>query len=163
VGGKNMTNDMYARDPKSDVFWYIGKVARISDVPIEKAVARQFHMIERHAGNLRPVELWPHRGKMELWIASGDSELDVAYNRPSCRFQKMERQVEGASKVRNHSIGFQGEVYEKGEDGFRTWRTDEGLPARPEINPGGETRPPTVEELEQLREFQQKESLEDDM
>eukprot|EP00980_Cylindrotheca_fusiformis_P008860 scaffold1888_cov120-Cylindrotheca_fusiformis.AAC.30 len=157
VGGKDMTNDVYLRDPKTDVFWYIGKVARVSDVTLEKAVSRQWHMIERHGTNLRPVELWPHRGKLEIWTAPGDSELEVAYNRPSCNFQKMHRQVEGASKVKSHTIGFQGEVYQKGEDGFRTWRTDDGLPARPEISPGGETRPPTAEELAQVQqELQEK-------
>lgn len=180
VGGKEMTADVYVRDPQSDTFYYVGKVARVSDISLEKAVARQFYMIERHAGNLRPIELWPHRGNLQIWAAPGDSELDVAYNRPGT-FQKMERNVDGASKVRNHFIGFQGEVYQKGEEGFRTWRTDDGLPARPEINPGGtyiiaptfhcnltsrllifrgfssgETRPPTKEELEQLqKEFQQ--------
>lgn len=151
AGGKDVTNDMYVRDPQEDVFWYIGKVARISDVSLEEAVSRQWHMIERHGCNIRPVELWPQRGKLEIWAAPGDSELDVAYNRSSCKFQKMDRQGEGASKVKNRTIGFQGEVYQKGEDGFRTWRTDEGLPARPEINPGGETRPPTPEELAQMQ------------
>jgi hypothetical protein len=152
AGGKNMTNDIYVRDPQTYVFWFIGKVARVTDVSLEETVARQWHMIERHAGNIRPVELWPHRGKLEIWAAPGDSELDVAYNRPSCKFLKMNRQVDGASKVRSHTIGFQGEVYEKGEDGFRAWRTEEGLPDRPEINTGGESRPPTAEELAQIQQ-----------
>ena len=161
VGGKDMTNDIYVRQPDSDVFWYTGKVARVSDISLEKSIARQWHMIERHATNLRPIELWPHRGKLEIWTAPGDSEMDVAYNRPTCCFQKMEREIDGASKVRNHSIGFQGEVYQQGEEGFRTWRTDDGLPARPEINPGGETRPPTDEEYAQIQQELQQRSMDD--
>jgi hypothetical protein len=147
AGGQNMTNDVYVREPEALVFWYIGKVARVTEVSLEQTVARQWHMIERHAGNIRPIELRPHRGTLEIWTAPGDSEMLVAYNNPSCKFQKMNRQVDGASKVRSNIIGFQGEVYEKGEAGFRAWRTEEGLPDRPEINPEGASRPPTAEEL----------------
>jgi hypothetical protein len=30
AGGKEMTSDLYARDPTSSVFWFCGKVARVS-------------------------------------------------------------------------------------------------------------------------------------
>lgn len=30
VGGKDLVNDVYARDPESDTFWFVGKVARVS-------------------------------------------------------------------------------------------------------------------------------------
>jgi hypothetical protein len=156
-GGIKTTNDIYVRDPSSDIFWYAGKVALISDVSLEQCVARQWPMMERHATSLRPIELYPKRGLLEIWTAPGDSELDVAYNRPSLQLTKMKKDVEGASKVKKIFVGFQGEVYQKGEEGFRTWRTDEGLPARPEINEGGETRPPTDEEYAQIqREVQGK-------
>ena len=150
-GGKDLTNDVYVREPESEVFWYAGKVARISDVSLEQCIARQWPMIERHASNLRPIELYPNRGRLELWTAPGDSEMEVAYNRPSCKLLKMEKEVEGSSQVKKQFVGFQGEVYQNGEEGFRTWRTDDGLPARPEINPGGETRPPTDEEYEEIQ------------
>ena len=43
-------------------------------------------------------------------------------------------------------------IFEKeGEEGFRSWRKEDGSPARPEINPGGETRPPTEEEMKTLK------------
>lgn len=55
------------------------------------------------------------------------------------------------------------QVYQKGEEGFRTWRTNDGFPARPEINPGGESRPPTAEELAQIQqELQQSQGTADD-
>jgi len=151
ISGRETTNDLYVREPNSEVFWYCGKVVRVSDVSVELCVARLWHMIEMHATNMRPIELFPSRGKLEIWIAPGDSELEVAYNRPTLKMQKMERLVEGADSVKSSLIGFQGEVYEGGIEGFRTWRTDEGLPARPEINPGGETRPPTPQEMIQLQ------------
>ena len=30
VGGKELLNDIYARDPETDIFWYTGKIARVS-------------------------------------------------------------------------------------------------------------------------------------
>lgn len=30
IAGKDLTNDVYARDPDSDTFWFVGKVARVS-------------------------------------------------------------------------------------------------------------------------------------
>lgn len=30
VAGKDVINDVYARDPESDTFWFVGKVARVS-------------------------------------------------------------------------------------------------------------------------------------
>ena len=151
VGGKEMTNDVYVREPGEETFWYTGKVARVTDVTLEQAVARQWPLIEQHAANLRPIELFPSRGRLEVWTAPGDSELEVAYNRPTLQMKKMEKNVDGADTVKNSLIGFQGEVYQKGEEGFRSWRTEDGFPARPEINPGGENRPPTDEEMAQLQ------------
>ena len=162
VGGKDMTNDVYVRDPSEDVFWYIGKVARISDVSLDQCIARQWPMIERHATNLRPIELYPKRGRLQIWTAPGDSEMEVAYNRPTLKMIPHSRDgVEGADKVKKMLIGFQGEVYQQGEQGFRTWRTDDGLPARPEINPGGESRPPTEEEYAQIQQEIQGRDLND--
>jgi len=140
VGGKDVVNDIYIREPELNTFWFIGKIAR-AGVSLEKAVARQFYMLESHGINLRPVELRQHYGELEIWAAPGDSELDVAYNRPSCTFQKMEREVEGSKAVKASAIGFQGEAYENDEDGFRTWRNDDGTPARREI------KAPTMEDV----------------
>ena len=166
AGGKEMTNDVYVRDPtERDVFWYTGKIARVSDVSLEECVHRLYPLIERHSCHLRPLELYPHRGgngTLEVYTAPGDSELEVAYNRPTLQMQRFVHSKEWQfnrenpdSKYPTHvkasMVGFQGEVYQQGEDGFRTWRTEDGFAARPEINPGGESRPPTEEELKQLQ------------
>jgi hypothetical protein len=154
AGGKELTNDIYVREPGQDTCWYAGKVARVSDVSLEQCVARQWAMIETHAANLRPLDLFASRGTLEIYAAKGDSELEVAYNRPDMQMIQMKRSnvVEGASKIKNFLVGFQGEVYQPGEDGFRTWLTKEGFPLRPEINQGGENRPPTQEELLQVQQ-----------
>jgi len=152
IGGKEICNDVYAKSPVAkEEIWYVGKVAKVSDVSLEDSISRQWNLIETHATNLRPIELYPHRGRLELWTAPGDSELEVAYNRPELKLTRMERYEVTPQQLRNNLIGFQGEVYQEGEEGFRSWRKEDGSPARPEINPGGETRPPTEAEMEQLR------------
>ena len=92
-------------------------------------------MIEEHSARLRPQELYPKWGSLELWVAPGDSELDVAYCRPHVQFTQMFQDLNGddALQVRNVEVGFQGEVYENGEEGFRTVRTGDGKPVKPEI------------------------------
>jgi len=107
-------------------------------VTLEEAVARQWHLIEQHAARLRLSrgnnELGPKFGELEIWVAPGDSELDVAYNRPSCTFLKMPRVVEGVFEtVKNAEVGYEGEIYTDDEEGFRTERDEEGRPVKPEI------------------------------
>ena len=168
AGGKELTNDVYVPEPDSETFWFVGKLARISDVTVEQAVARQWPLIVQHAANLRPLELFPSRAHLEVWIAPGDSELDVAYNRPTIVFQKMSQDgVEGVDAVKSNMVGFQGETYPDGPGmGFRTQRTRDGRPAKPEITGPDETlsselteeqytdpkfRAPTDQELKELQ------------
>jgi hypothetical protein len=119
------------------VFWFLGKVVHVSDVTLAQCVARQWYLIQQHAANLRPLELFAAATSesLELWCAPLDSELDVAYNRPDVQFTKMQKDgVDGVDNVKANFVGFQGEVYERGEEGFRTYRfTSDGRPARKEI------------------------------
>jgi hypothetical protein len=165
AAGQELTNDVYVPEPDSEVFWFVGKLARISDVSVEQAVARQWPLIVQHAANLRPLELFPSRAYLEVWIAPGDTELEVAYNRPNVVFRKMTREgVEGVGAIKSNMVGFQGETYPNGPGmGFRAQRTKDGRPAKPEIE-GPETpdsteeqytdpkfRAPTDEELKELQ------------
>jgi len=75
---ESICNDVYVHDVKTDLFWYVGKVARCSTVSIQHAIASQQYLIQQHAGRLRPVELGRKAGELELWIAPIDSELKVA-------------------------------------------------------------------------------------
>jgi hypothetical protein len=128
------TNDVYIRDPEDlECFYFVGKVARISDVSLAEAVSRQWDLIEMHGAQLRPIELFPARGSLEIWTAPGDSEMQVAYNDPDLVFVSMKRNMNGAEKIKNSFVGFEPEVYQGGEEGFRTWRTPDGRAAKPEI------------------------------
>eukprot|EP00977_Amphora_coffeiformis_P022079 scaffold10377_cov150-Amphora_coffeaeformis.AAC.3 len=156
AGGKELTNDVYIREPNSEVCWFVGKVARVSDVTVEQAISRQWALIETHGSNLRPIELFPSRGSLEIWCAPGDSEMQVAYNDPDLVFTQMKREVEGAEDIRNALIGFQGELYERGEEGFRTWRTEEGRAARPPVqspNQDDELQAPTDDDMKKIEEM----------
>jgi len=163
AAGPELTNDIYVRDPDKSTFWFAGKVARVSDVSLEQAVARTYALIEEHAARLRPLELYntKQNGMLEIWTAPGDSEIDVSYNRPNVQFVKMSRSdvVEGADAVKNVAIGFQGEIYEGGEEGFRTERTEDGLPVKSEIVPEGEKRAPTDDEMAQINEMMKDKDL----
>ena len=41
VGGKDIANDVYAKDPEDDTVWFVGKIARVGDVTVERAMARR--------------------------------------------------------------------------------------------------------------------------
>jgi len=115
-----------------------------------------FNAIRGAGGKEATLDIYVYRGTLQIWYAPGDSEMEVAYNRPSLQMIQVPRPtIEETNalklQVKAGLIGFQGETYTRGEEGFRTWRTDEGLPARAEINPGGESRPPTEDELEDFR------------
>jgi hypothetical protein len=152
AGGPEVTNDVYVPEPNSEVFWFVGKVARISDVSVEQVIARQWPLIEQHAANLRPIELYPSRGRLEIWYAPGDSEMEVAYNRPDLVLQKAFRDAEGADSIKHNLIGFQGEMYQGGEEGFRTRRKSDGSPVKPEIQSpnANELQAPTEDDMERL-------------
>ncbi len=154
AAGKELTNDVYVREPATETFWFAGKVARVSDVTVEQAVARQWPLMEMHAANLRPMELFASRGVLEIWIAPADSEMEVAYNNPDLLFVKMEKEVAGAQAISNIMVGFQGEMYDQGETGFRAWRKDDGSPAKPPLqtpdDDDEQRKMPTDDEMQEI-------------
>lgn len=141
-----------------DVFWYMGKVARVSDITIEQCIHRQWYLLLHHAGYLRPLELYTamKTNRLELWVAPGDTEIPVAYNNPSIVFTKVETPANDTDTdihkvIKNSFVGFQGEVYSPGEEGFRTLRKWDGTPAKPEIQQSQQEE--ETEEDENLDEF----------
>ena len=103
--------------------------------------------------------------QVPISVTPGDSELDVAYQRP--QIASMERIVRPPpslveEKIPNTFVGFQGEVYEGGEEGFRVWRrASDGGPGRPEIEgpapddaaaTSSSVETPTDEQMERLQE-----------
>jgi len=66
--------------------------------------------------------------------APPDSEMEVAYNRPYIKFQKISSDPSIVFDVKTVEVGFDAEIYLNNEEGFRSLRTNDGLPMKPEIN-----------------------------
>ncbi len=105
-----------------------------------EAVLSQKRLILEYSKNqLRPQNMGgPYSSSLELWIAPGDSEMDVVQNKVSLV------KVEGSSKdLRDgfhvKDVGYNPEIYvgdEKEKGGLRVVRDERGNPIRPvfEIN-----------------------------
>ena len=132
IGGLDAVNDVYARDPSTNIFWFVGKVARCTGtVSLKLAVQRQWNLIEEHATRLRPIELGRKFGSLELWTALGDSELHIANQIANYDMEQIERYENGVcdeSVVRKIEVGFNCEVVTNQGEGFRVERTNEGGP-----------------------------------
>ena len=148
--------DVYVHHASSpSTFWFVGKIAHCCPAPQAVQLIRKGILVE-HARRLRPEELDSlAKGStststststglglddFETWIAPGDSEMDVAYNRPDVVFTKVVEAVagdgdgDGEEPVDISNVGFEAEIYTNGESGFRTERNVEsGGPLKPEI------------------------------
>ena len=124
------TNEETTDSRTEGVFWFLGKVSHISDVSTIDAIRRLYPMIQQHAANLRPLDLFGPvtNQQLDLWYAPLNSEFDVAYNRPTGVMTKInppttetkDPQTVPAMMIKSSHVGFQGEIYEPGEEGFRT-------------------------------------------
>jgi hypothetical protein len=121
-------HDIYVRNPQLRSFWFIGKVARCTGTAgLQQAVARQWNLIEEHATRLRPIELGRCFGTCEVWVAPGDSEIDMSQNNPNFRLQKMERHVDGCDSVNSMEVGLNLEVVTNKGAGFFIVRNSDGM------------------------------------
>ena len=127
----NLIADVWLQSPSSSVAWYVGSVARISDVSAERAIDRQYPLIERHAWAVQPVELHPARGPFVVYVAPGNSrEAVVGGMDASVRLSRVEeeavRRGRGGANIRAIEVGFRGAGYDSAdEDAYRvdmtTW------------------------------------------
>uniref|UniRef100_A0A7S4JGX6 Plastid lipid-associated protein/fibrillin conserved domain-containing protein n=1 Tax=Odontella aurita TaxID=265563 RepID=A0A7S4JGX6_9STRA len=151
--GKDATSDLYMRSPLNDkdTFWFVGKVVRRMDlndknmegssVPTEfEAVLSQKRLIIEYAKNeLRPQNFGgPYSKELEVWLAPGDSEMEVVTNKVS-----LVKVAGSASDISDSfavaDVGFNPEIYvgdEMKEGGLRVVRDEDGKPVKPvfEIN-----------------------------
>lgn len=97
-----------------------------SDVNKDKAASRLWPLIEAHAAKLRAMELYPHRGSLELWLAPGDSEDNVVNGMQV--LEEMPFLVPGAAEVHKSMVGFQGTMYDSSrEEGLKAQRDGMGM------------------------------------
>lgn len=150
---KEGTSDLYMRAPLNDkdTFWFVGKVVRRIDlndkkmegssVPTEfEAVISQKRLIIEYAKNqLRPQNFGgPYAKDLEVWIAPGDTEMDVVTNKVSLvKVTGSAADISDSFAVAD--VGFNPEIYvgdEIKEGGLRVTRDEDGNPVNPvfEIN-----------------------------
>lgn len=132
----NLISDVWLQSPADDEAFFVGKVARVSDVSPERAIDRQYPLIERHGWALRPIELHPQRGPFIVYYAPGNSVDDVKLGQdPSIRLTRIEeeavRQGGGSASVRTIEVGFQGAGYDATDaEAYRvdmtSWQEDIG-------------------------------------
>ncbi len=145
--GKEGTTDLYVRSPLNDelLCWYVGKVARRMDLddaelsgetlPTEmEAVISQKRLILEYAKNqLRPQNFGgPYSKALEVWIAPGDTEMDVVQNK--IFLEKVTGSVSDLSAGFSvNDVGFNPEIYvgdEQKEGGLRVKRDSSGKPIK---------------------------------
>ena len=142
IGGVECTNDVYVRSPSRFEYWFIGKLARTDGtVGLREAVAKCWNIMEEHAVRLRPVELGREFGNLEIWLANGDTELEMSQavagsdggygldglkQMDAMNLKKMEKNVEGTENVKIKEIGFMCEYVTNTGQGFFIVRDDQG-------------------------------------
>lgn len=132
VGGKDCVQDVYVRDPNTSGdrtrFWFVGKVARCTGtVSAEAAIARQINLVEEHATRIRPVELGRSFGRLEFWVAPGDTELLTSQNDIGIRLEKIAKVVDESSCVPLLEVGLDLSIVTNNGAGFCIIRTEDGV------------------------------------
>lgn len=149
--GNSCVSDVYVRSPLNDksLFWFVGKVARCTIVdnlkgtslPTEQeAVISQKRLILEYAKReLRPQNMGgPFEKGLELWLAPGNSEMDVVQNKVS--LVKVEGSLSSlADGFHVGDVGYNPEIYvgdEVQKGGLRVVRDEQGHPIKPvfEVN-----------------------------
>ena len=160
--GVATTFDIYVRASNSDVFWFVGKLNHDeAKMPAEAALAKELPLIMEYAKSLRPKELsGPHavNFQLEVYTTVGNNEMNVAQNKVNLdKFLSKEVMVDVPNKTiassqkvldSEDSVGFEPEIYQGGEDGFRVRRNEDGTPLKAAF----EINSKTPVELEQMKE-----------
>ena len=76
---------------------------------------------------MRPVELGRAFGQCEIYVALGDTEMQVSNNDPNIRLERMERHIEGCDDVSSLEVGLSLEVVTNKGAGFFVERNDDGM------------------------------------
>ena len=134
MGDLALLSDVWLQAPGSDSAWFVGRVARVSDVSIERAIDRQFQMIERHAWTIRPVDLHPSRGPFFVYYSPGKKEELVLAKDENVSLVRVDEKAVRASgsgeTVKTIEVGFRGASYDSAQpDAYRvqlsSWESEE--------------------------------------
>lgn len=136
MADESLISDVWLQSPADDEAFFVGRVARVSDVSPERAIDRQYPLIERHGWALRPIDLHPQRGPFVVYYAPGNSVDEVKLGQdPSIRLTRIEEdavlQGGGSASIRTIEVGFQGAGYDAtDEEAYRvdmtSWQEEGG-------------------------------------
>lgn len=143
------TYDLYVRASNSEVFWFVGKLNHDqSKMDAEEALKSELPLILEYAKSLRPKELSGPLAvhfELEIFTTSGNNEMNVAQNKIDLtKFEPQSVSTPASSNNDDSEItsfqqvlsgstdvtGFEPEIYQGGEDGFRVKRNDDGTPKK---------------------------------
>ena len=103
----------------------------VGTVSLSQAVQWQWNLNEEHTTRLRPVELDWSFGQLQVWVAAGDSEIEISNNNENYPREKiiyMDMKKKLHDTIKNSEVGFNCEVVNNNSEGFCVQRTDTGEP-----------------------------------
>lgn len=133
--GVEACRDVYVKSPlhSPTTYWFVGKIVAEPGIEPSQAALAQKRLIFDYARHeLRPQNFaGKYQSALELWIAPGDSEMDVVRN-----IATLEPVLGNADSVSVAltSVGYNPEIYvgdEKIQGGLRVERDEEGRPIKP--------------------------------
>jgi len=137
-----IAKDVYCRLSNDDTFWFIGKVIHDTTAlpKTEDAVAVLLPLLKEYGRTLRPLDLAGPKSvqagaHLEIWTALPNSEMDTVQHKNT--LQRVDAPEEAVAllnrSVPKDAVGFEPEVYQGGEDGFRVKRNSDGSPMKAPI------------------------------
>jgi hypothetical protein len=123
-----IVHDVYARVVPSSTFWFIGKVGHSPNITTNEAFKSLEILLIEYAKTLRKIELGGSEainGQFQIWIAPGNAEMQCAQNKLKLT-NALQFNTNTTNYVNFHQLGYQPEVYQNDEPGFRIKRNDQG-------------------------------------
>jgi hypothetical protein len=136
--GTPTTFDIYVRASNSDIFWFVGKLNHDqSKIDAKAALRLELNLIREYAKSLRPRELSGPLAvhfELEVFTTPGNNEMNVAQNKIALtKFDSFSSRADGGDgdgADDDTAVGFEPEIYQGGEEGFRVTRNADGSPKK---------------------------------
>lgn len=152
---EGVSRDVYVRLSKTETCYFVGKINYKSGLNIAPDDAALYYatLIQEYAKALRPKDLaGPGKGRdtvLEIWTAAGNTEMDVAKNTVSLELLVTPSLDELPPLLEiSQNIGYEPEIYQNNEQGFRVKRDAGGHP----IGTAFEVKMANPSELEVLKD-----------
>jgi hypothetical protein len=136
--GKECCHDLYCKSPLNDpeLLWFVGKIAvrpNTAATPQQAVLSQKRIILEYSKTKLRPQNFGgKYASTLELWLAPGDSEMDVVQNKLALE------KVKGSATDLSEDfsivdVGYNPEIYlgdEVAQGGLRIKRDENGEPVK---------------------------------